>query len=130
MDYSRIHRAILASKIKEILTLLYMIDISIMTKSNLKTIYKVILKSLFVFKIVSVSNKNILKILVKSLYYIFSLLYKNLYLIDDPSSVTKKLDSVIFHLKLLVYSSIETDSGGNIEITENEIIINDRISHY
>jgi hypothetical protein len=130
MDYSKANRAILASKIKEIQKLLYMVDVSIMTKSNLKVIYKVILKSLFIFRLISINNRKVLKVLIKSLYYTFDLLYKNLRLIDNPLSVARKLDVVIFHLKLLVYSSVETDSGGNVEITEDEIIINDRISHY
>jgi len=130
MDYNKVNRTILANKIKEIQKLLYMVDLSIMTKSNLKMIYKVILKSLFVFRLVSISNKTMLEILVKSLYYTFGLLLRHLYLIDDSLSVDRKLDAVIFHLKLLVYSSVETDSGGNIEITKDEVIINDRISYY
>jgi hypothetical protein len=130
MDYNKVNRTILANKIKEIQKLLYMVDLSIMTKSNLKMIYKVILKSLFVFRLVSISNKTMLEILVKSLYYTFGLLLRHLYLIDDSLSVDRKLDAVIFHLKLLVYSSVETDSGGNIEVNEDEIIINDRITYY
>jgi hypothetical protein len=130
MDNTRINYAKLRSKLDEVLKLLSMIDTSIMTKSNLKMLYKAVLNSLFIFKLVSVKNLNILDFLVKSLYYSFNLLFKNIYSIQDPLSVTKKLDSVIFYLKLLVYSSVETDSGVNIEVNKDEIIINDTIRYY
>ncbi|QLF85075.1 hypothetical protein [Nostoc phage YongM] len=122
------NQLILKSKLKTILSLIKLINIDSLSTEDLKILNKFIIKSLFLLRFASL-KKSIMSKILESLYnFVEDLIDKsNLYI--DCKDLIKKLDGLIFLLKLITVKYYRYDSGV-VNISKDNITINDRFKHY